>query len=134
MRKVWEAYMNEGVMILHFNFIWDLVVSVAYLIPLLIVWRLRNRTSSEAAGSLNYVLAGFSIGFLVKLVGGVLYNYILQVPLLPVKMHEWGASFESVARTMWLYNTVFSIANLVSLIASLLLITYGVYRLVNILK
>ncbi|MCD6084542.1 MAG: hypothetical protein J7J20_03260 [Desulfurococcales archaeon] len=126
--------MNEGVMILHFNFIWDLVVSIAYLVPILIVWRLRSRTSSEVAGPLNYVLAGFLTGFLVRLVGGVLYNYVLQVPVLPAKMREWGASFEFIARTMWLYNTVFSIAHLVSLIASLLLVTYGVYRLVAILK
>jgi len=128
------SYMNGGVMILHFNFIKDLVISVAYLIPLLIFWRLRGSSSDEVASPLNYVLAGFLVGFLVRFVGSLFYNYVIQIPLLPVKLHEEGVPFEFIARTMALYDTAFTITYIVSLFTSLLLITYGVYRLVTILR
>ena len=80
------------------------------------------------------MLAGFLVGFLVRFVGSLFYNYVIQIPLLPVKLHEEGVPFEFIARTMALYDTAFTITYIVSLFTSLLLITYGVYRLVTILR
>ncbi len=126
--------MTDAFMVLHLDFIKELIISIAYLIPLIIVWRLKSKSPDKLAGPLDYVLAGFMVGFLVRLVGGLIRDYVIQLPLLPLKLHEKGVPFEFVGRLTALYNTAFTMAYIVSLFVTLLLVTYGIYRLVTVLR
>ena len=126
--------MGDAFMILHLNFIKELIISIAYLIPLIIVWRLKNRSPDELAGPLDYVLAGFMVGFLVRLVGGLIRDYVIQLPLLPLKLHEEGVPSEFMGRITALYSTAFTILYIASLFVTLLLVTYGICRLVTVLR
>jgi len=124
--------MSDASMILHLDFIKELIISTAYLIPLIVVWRLKSRSPNSLAGPLDYVLAGFMVGFLVRIVGGLIRDYVIQLPILPIKLHEEGVSLELAGRITALYNISFTVAYIVTLFITLLLVTYGIYRLVMV--
>jgi len=107
-------------------FIEHLIISMAFLIPLLITQWLRLKYKSKP---LAYIQIGFSIGFLANIVGGFLGAFIFQLPLLPLKLHQEGLHSQLIAQKVFLYNMAFKALYIVSLFVSLLFIEYGIYRL-----
>lgn len=126
--------MSDASMILHLDFIKELIVSIAYLIPLIIVWKLKSGSPDKLAAPLDYVLAGFMVGFLVRIVGGLVRDYVIQLPILPIKLHEEGCPSEFAGRITALCNITFTVAYIVSLFITLLLVTYGIHRLVMVIR
>ena len=115
---------------LHAVFLENLIVSVAFLVPLLVTLWLKKRASSGTiSNSLNYVAVGFLVGFLSKLLSGFVKAYVIQLPILPLKLHEGGLPSEVIGRVLAHYNLAFLCTDTVLLFVSLLLVVYGVYRL-----
>ncbi len=123
--------MNASAIALHTYFLERLIISVAFLIPLLITWWLRNTRLKGKSSSLDYILIGFSIGFLANIIGGFIGAYICQLPLLPLRLHREGVPIHLMAYTVFLYSTIFKIVYITSLFVSLLLVEYGIYKLVS---
>ena len=107
-------------------FIERLIVSTAFLIPLLITQWLRSKYKSKP---LIYVQIGLLIGFLANIIGGFLGAFVLQLPLLPLRLHQEGLHSQLIAQKVFLYNMAFKALYIVSLFTSLLFIEYGIYRL-----
>ena len=120
---------NESFAILSAYFLKHLAASIAFLIPLIFLWSAgRRRIKSKG---LIYVFSGFFIGFLTQLIGGFLGAYVYQLPLLPLILRQQDMSAQEIAKTVSFYNTVFDTAYLSALFASLMLIAYGTYKLLN---
>ena len=120
---------NESFAILSAYFLKHLAASIAFLIPLIFLWSAgRRRVKSKG---LIYVFLGFFIGFLIQLVGGFIGAYVYQLPLLPLILRQQPMSAREIAKTVFFYNTVFDLAYLSALYASLMLIAYGTYKLLN---
>ncbi|RLE63141.1 MAG: hypothetical protein DRJ47_09785 [Thermoprotei archaeon] len=114
---------------LHIYFLERLIISLAFLIPLIITWWLRNTRLKEKSGPLTYMLIGFSVGFLINIIGGLLGAYVYQLPLLPLHLHQEGLPAQAMAYKIFFYNTTFKVIYIASLFASLLLVEYGIYKL-----
>ena len=83
----------------------------------------------EKSGPLTYMLIGFSVGFLINIIGGLLGAYVYQLPLLPLHLHQEGLPAQAMAYKIFFYNTTFKAIYIASLFASLLLVEYGIYKL-----
>ncbi|RLF13689.1 MAG: hypothetical protein DRJ66_07375 [Thermoprotei archaeon] len=121
--------MNPTTTSLHMYFIYRLIISIAFLVPLIITWWLRSARLKDKPGSLTYVLIGFAIGFLANIIIGILGAYVYKLPLLPMLLHQRGLSMQSIMHIVSAYNTAFYVAYAGSLFVSLLLVTYGIYKL-----
>ena len=120
---------EESFTVLSAYFLRHLAASMASLIPLVLLWFAgRRRTGFR---KMSYVFLGFFIGFLVQLVGGFLGAYVYRLPLLPLILRQQHLSAQEIARILFIYNTVFDAVYLSSLFISLMLIAYGIYRLLN---
>ena len=125
--------MDGGVyLLLDVYFFEHLLFSIAYLIPTVITWRLKKRTECEAEfRALNYISLGFFVGFIFYILGGLAGAYIYQIPILPLKLHQEGVPAETAARVAFLYNIVFKAIYLIAVYTSLLLVAYGLYKMLN---
>ena len=118
--------------LLHMYFLERLIISIAFLIPLVITWWVAQKYSLKGRfRPLTYILLGFSIGFLTNIAGGLLGAYIYQLPLLPLHLRQEGFSAQLIAYRLFLYSTVFKVVYIASLFVSLLLIGYGIYKLIS---
>lgn len=111
-------------------FIEHLIISTAFLIPLLTTQWLRSSRLKHKSKPLTYIQIGFSIGFLANIIGGFLGAFIVQLPLLPLRLHQENMPSQLIAYKVFLYNIVFKAIYIASLFASLLLVEYGIYRLI----
>jgi len=123
--------MEASAITLHMYFLERLIISAAFLVPFLITWWLRSTRLKGKSRSLDYILIGFSIGFLANVIGGFIGAYICQLPLLPLRLHQEGMPTHLMAYTMFLYSTIFKIVYIGSLFVSLLLVEYGIYKLTS---
>jgi len=114
---------------LHMYFLYRLIVSIAFLIPLIITWWLRNARLKDKSRSLTYILVGFATGFLANIIAGLLGAYVYKIPLLPMLLHQKGLPMQYITHIVSTYNTAFYAVYVGSLFVSLLLVTYGVYKL-----
>jgi len=121
--------MNPTTTSLHMYFLYRLIVSIAFLIPLIITWWLRSTRLKDKPRPLIYILIGFAIGFLTNIIIGLLGAYVYKLPLLPLLLHQKGLPMQYITHIVSIYNTAFYAIYAVSLFVSLLLITYGIYRL-----
>ena len=125
-----RAMFEESFVSLSAYFLKHLTASIAFLIPLVFLWSIIRRGRIRSRG-LIYAFLGFFIGFLVQLVGGFLGAYVYRLPLLPLILRQQHLSAQEIARILFIYNTVFDAVYLSSLFISLMLIAYGIYRLLN---
>lgn len=113
-------------------FIERLLIAIAFLLPLIVSYRLEKRARCPAeANALKKISLGFAVGFSFYLVGGFAAAYIYGLPVLPVLLHERGIPIEKAAAIATLYHIAFTAIYLVALYTSLLLVAYGVYKLVT---
>jgi len=121
--------MNPITVSLHMYFLQHLIVSIAFLIPLIITWWLRSARLKDGSRPLTYILIGFAIGFLANIIIGFLGAYVIKLPLLPVLLHQEGLPVQDISHIVFIYSTILNAIYVASLFASLLLVTYGVYKL-----
>ncbi len=113
-------------------FIERLLIAIAFLLPLIVSYRLEKRARCPAeASALKKISLGFAVGFSFYLVGGFAAAYIYGLPVLPVLLHERGIPLDKAAAIATLYHIAFTAIYLVALYTSLLLVAYGVYKLVT---
>ncbi|RLE59811.1 MAG: hypothetical protein DRJ35_04890 [Thermoprotei archaeon] len=125
--------MEGGVYILlDIYFFEHLLISIAFLLSTIITWRLRKKVACEEEfKALTYISLGFFVGFIFYLLGGFAGAYIYQLPILPLRLHEEGIMPSQAAHIVFLYNTVFKAIYLIALYTALLLVAYGVNKLIN---
>ena len=124
-----RAMFEEPFITLSAYFLKNLAASIAFLIPLVFLWLVgRSRVKSRG---LIYIFSGFLIGFLVRLIGGFLGAYVYRLPILPLILHQQHMSAQEIAGIVFMYNSIFDAMYLSSLFASLMLVAYGVYRLIK---
>ena len=114
---------------LHMYFLYRLIISIAFLIPLIIIWWLRSARLKDKSRSLTYILVGFATGFLANIIAGLLGAYVYKIPLLPMLLHQKGLPMQYITHIVSTYNTALYAVYAGSLFVSLLLVTYGVYKL-----
>ena len=121
-------------MVLHTYFLQKLLFAIPFLIAFIITLIAYGSAPKAVLGALDYILIGFLLGFLLQIISGTIFAYIVQQPLLPLKLRQEGLGFEEIARITSGYNILSLATNLVILLVSLTLVGYGVYELVNIAK
>lgn len=109
------------------------LTSVGFLITFVLAWSVGSKIHGRATG-LTYVYTGSLIGFLGQLLGGFLGAYIYKLPILPLILHRQGVSSQEIARMIAIYNLGFEAFYFLSLITALVLMGYGIRKLVNTLK
>ncbi|RLE95323.1 MAG: hypothetical protein DRN04_00325 [Thermoprotei archaeon] len=114
---------------LHMYFLQRLVISIAFLIPLIVTWWLKSTRLKDTPRPLTYILIGFAIGFLANIIIGLLGAYVFKLPLLPLLLYQKDLPMQYLSHIVFIYNTIFNVAYVASLFASLLLVTYGMYKL-----
>ena len=125
--------MDEMLMSLHLYFLNRLLISTAFLIPLLIIWDMGMRYTGlkRRPKGLTYAILGFAIGFLANIIGGILGAYVCQLPLLPLKLVKAGLSPQRASHVMFIYTLAFNGFYAASLFASLILVGLGIRKLVR---
>jgi len=118
---------EESFAVLSAYFLRHLAASMAFLIPLILLWFAGRRRAGFR--KMSYVFLGFFIGFLIQLAGGFLGAYVYRLPVLPLILRQQNMSSQEIARIVLFYNTVFDMVYLSSLFVSLLLIAYGICKL-----
>jgi len=124
-----RAMFEEPFITLSVYFLKNLAASIAFLIPLVFLWSVgRSRVKSKG---LIYIFSGSLVGFLVRLIGGFLGAYVYRLPILPLILRQQHMSAQEIAGIVFIYNSIFDAMYLSSLFVSLMLVAYGVYRLIK---
>lgn len=119
-------------LLLDVYFFEHLLTSIAFLLPTIVTWRLRKRVACEDEfRALTHVSLGFFVGFVFYLLGGFAGAYLYQLPILPLRLQEEGLTPSQAAHVAFLYDVLFKAVYLVALYTALLLVAYGVSKLVN---
>ena len=119
---------------LHAYFIERFISSIPFLIPFIITWLAYRRAPKAISRPLSYITIGFLLSFAIQVILGIVLAYVVQLPLLPLKLHREGIPSKDIAVIVSMYNMSFMIVRVVVLLTSLTLVGYGVYKLVGIVK
>ncbi len=120
--------------VLHTYFIERFILSIPFLVPLIITWITYRSAPKIILRPLSYIFIGFLLGFIIQVILDVIFVYVIQLPLLPLKLHQEGLSPKEIAMIISMYNILSMVTYVATLLTSLTLVGYGVYRLVNIVK
>jgi len=124
----------DSMISLHAYFIERFVSSIPFLIPFIITWLAYRRAPKAISRPSSYIAIGFLLSFAVQVILGIVLAYVVQLPLLPLKLHQEGIPSKDIAVIVSMYNMSFMIVHVVVLLTSLTLVGYGVYKLVSIVK
>jgi len=116
------------------EFIRELISSIPFLVPLVITWITYRAAPKTFLEPLSYVLTGFLIGFIARVILSVVIAYIIQLPLLPLKLHQEGMNFKEVSMIISTYNIAYMLIGTITSLISLTLVGYGIYELVSVGK
>ncbi len=113
---------------LHIYFLKRLLISLAFLIPIIMISLIRKPISRD---SVAYIVAGFLVGFTVNIVAGFISAYVIQLPLLPLHLARLGLPPQDIASQMFVYSMIFDAVYISSFLVSLSLAGYGIYRILK---
>lgn len=120
--------------VLHTYFIERFILSIPFLVPFIITWITHRSAPKIILRPLSYIFIGFLLGFIIQVILDAIFVYVIQLPLLPLKLHQEGLSPKEIAMIISTYNILSMVTYVATLLTSLTLVGYGVYRLVNIVK
>lgn len=117
---------------LHAYFLTKLLEATAFLIPFIVVHRLKSRAKCPSEyKALHITATGFLVGFTFYLIGGAAAAYIYKLPILPLILREMGYTAQQAVQIYIIYNVVFTAVFLSILYASLLIAAYGIHKLLT---
>ena len=107
---------------LHAYFIERFISSILFLIPFIITWLAYRRAPKAIPRPLSYITIGFLLSFAIQVILGIVLAYVVQLPLLPLKLHREGIPSKDIAVIVSMYNMSFIIVRVVVLLTSLTLV------------
>jgi len=124
----------DGELGLHAYFIEGLMMSIPFLVAFIITLFTYRVAPKIISRPLNYILIGFLLGFIARVILSAVTAYVIQLPLLPLKLHQEGMSAKDIAIIISTYNIISMIVSIIIALTSLTLVGYGLYKLVGIVK